>query len=76
MAVSTISGHLAWWVEQGEVDIKQLMPKSEMDEILAAFKKLDVIALWPVKELLNHKYDYGQLKFVAAFLMHRQMHNK
>ena len=76
LAVSTISGHLAWWVEQGEVDIKQLMPKSEMDEILAAFKKLDVIALWPVKELLNHKYDYGQLKFVAAFLMHRQMHNK
>ncbi len=72
LAVSTIAGHLAWWVEQGEIDIKQLMPKSEIDEIQAAFKKLDTIHLSPVKELLNNKYDYGKLKFVAAFLMNRR----
>ncbi len=32
---------------------------------------LDTIHLSPVKELLKNKYDYGKLKFVAAFLNHR-----
>ena len=76
LAVSTIAGHLAWWIEQGEIDIKKLMPKFEMNEILAAFTKLDTIHLSPVKELLKNKYDYGKLKFVAAFLKHCQTHDK
>ncbi|MBC2717064.1 MAG: AAA family ATPase [Desulfobacteraceae bacterium] len=76
LAVSTIASHLAWWIEQGEIDIKQLMPQSVIDEILAAFKKLDTIHLSPVKKMLNHKYDYGQLKLVAAFLNHRQLLDK
>ncbi|MGB9499542.1 MAG: helix-turn-helix domain-containing protein [Dissulfuribacterales bacterium] len=76
LAVSTIQGHLAWWIEQGKIDIKKLMPQSAIDEILAAFKKLDTIHLTPVKKLLNHKYGYGQLKFVAAFLIHRHSRDK
>ena len=76
LAVSTIQGHLAGWIEQGKIDIKQLMPQSEIDEIMEVFKKLDTLHLTPVKKLLKNKYDYDKLKFVAAFLMHRQSHDK
>ncbi|NOY69944.1 MAG: AAA family ATPase [Deltaproteobacteria bacterium] len=67
-AVSTIEGHLAFWIGEGEIDIKTFVPQTEVDEILAAFKKLDTTHLTPVKELLDHKYGYGKLKFVAAIL--------
>ena len=72
LKISTIRGHLAYWIEEGEIDIEQLMPKAVLDEILAAFKKSEKPGLASVKDLLNHKYDYGVLKLVLAFLRQQQ----
>jgi hypothetical protein len=72
LKIPTIRGHLAYWIEEGEVDIDQLMSKDVFDEILAAFKKTGKPGLSAVKKLLNHKYDFGMLKLVLAFLKHQQ----
>ena len=68
LKISTIQGHLAYWIEEGEVNIDQLMSKDVLDEILVGFKKSGKPGLTAVKKLLNHKYDFGMLKMVLAFL--------
>jgi hypothetical protein len=72
LKISTILGHLAYWIEEGEIDIEQLMPKDVLDEIAAAFKKTGKPGLSAVKKLLNHKYDFSMLKLVLAFLKQQQ----
>ena len=68
LAVITIQGHIAHWVEAGEIDISRLVHQQALDEIAAAFKQLETNYLKPVYEFLSEKYDYGTLKYAAAFL--------
>jgi uncharacterized protein YpbB len=68
LAVTTIQGHIAHWVEQGEIDISRLLSQAALDEIAAAFKQLETSYLKPVYEYLAEKYDYGTLKYGAAFI--------
>ncbi len=72
LKISTIRGHLAYWIEEGEVDIDQLMSKDVLDEILAAFKKTGTPGLSAVKKSLKHKYDFSMLKLVLSFLKQQQ----
>ncbi len=68
LAITTIQGHIAHWVEQGEIDILRLVSQAALDEITAAFGQLETYYLKPVYEFLSEKYDYGTLKFAAAFI--------
>jgi len=68
LAITTIQGHIAHWVEQGEVDISRLVSQAALDEITAAFGQLETFYLKPVYEFLSEKYDYGALKFAAAYI--------
>ena len=68
LAITTIQSHIAHWVEQGEIDISRLVSQAALDEITAAFKQLETNYLKPVYEYLSEKYDYGTLKFAAAFI--------
>jgi len=68
LKISTIRGHLAHWIEEGEADIEQLMSKDTLDEIISAFKETENPSLSSVKKRLNHKYDYSMLKLSVAFL--------
>jgi hypothetical protein len=72
LKVSTIRGHLAYWIEEGEIDIEQLMSKEVLDEIISAFKKTGTPGLSAVKKALNHKYDFSMLKLALAFLKQQQ----
>lgn len=68
LAITTIQGHIAHWVEQGEIDILRLVSQAALDEITAAFGQLETYYLKPVYEFLSEKYDYGTLKFAAAYI--------
>jgi DNA polymerase III delta prime subunit len=72
LKISTIRGHLAYWIEEGEADIDKLMSKEALEEIVAAFKKTGKPGLSSVKKALNHKYDFGMLKLALAFLKQQQ----
>lgn len=62
----TIEGHLAYWVEQGELAIEGLVESTATAEIAAAFAGRQELHLAPIKEVLGHRYDYGTLRLVAA----------
>jgi hypothetical protein len=72
LKISTIRGHLAYWIEEGEINIEQLMSKDVLDEIISAFKKSGTPGLSAVKKLLSHKYDFSMLKLALAFLKQQQ----
>jgi len=72
LKISTIRGHLAYWIEEGEADIEKLMSKEVFDEIVSAFKETKTPGLSSVKKALNHKYDFSMLKLVVAHLRHQQ----
>ncbi len=62
----TIQGHMAHWVEQGEIDVRQLVPEDALAEISQAFMQLDTPYLKPVFEALSGKYGYDLLQYAAA----------
>jgi hypothetical protein len=68
LALPTIEGHLAHWVKEGVLAVEEMVPPEALKEIIAAFRELETSHLKPVREALGKKYDYGTLRFAAAFM--------
>ncbi|MGM0454416.1 MAG: helix-turn-helix domain-containing protein [Thermodesulfobacteriota bacterium] len=68
LTARTIENHLAYWVEQGELEVSRLVAEDALAEITAAFTALETRYLKPVYESFEEKYDYATLKFAAAYL--------
>ena len=67
VTTSTIHGHIAEAIEQGEpVDIDRLVTPDEQKQIAAAFDRIGFAALSPIHEALGGAIDYGKLRIVRA----------
>jgi ATP-dependent DNA helicase RecQ len=64
----TIEGHLAFYVQQGKLNIEQLMDVSKIPAIQQALDQVGGIALSPIKELLGDTYSFGEIKLAKAYL--------
>lgn len=64
----TIEGHLAFYVQQGQLLIDRLMDVSKIPAIQKAIEQINGTALSPVKELLGENYSYGEIRLVMAHL--------
>jgi len=62
----TIESHLANCVEKGTLEVTKLLPMEDVEKILECKKKINSEYLKPVKEELQDKYDYPQLKMAFA----------
>ena len=71
-AISTIEGHLAYYVARGQIDISQFVDQYKVKQVIDAFKKLDTLKLGAVKEYLGSGYSYGDLRMVLAHYINRQ----
>jgi ATP-dependent DNA helicase RecQ len=65
---STVEGHLAFYVQQKELSIEQVMDSSKVAPIQQAIERLGGAQLAPVKSLLGDEYSYGEIKIVMAYL--------
>jgi len=68
LADSTIEGHLAYWIEKGELDITRVLPKEKQNEISKRLAENTDGSLKSVKETLGDTYSYGEIKMVLAHL--------
>ena len=68
MAKSTISGHLAHFVEKGEIDIFEIMDEDDVNEIANFFRDNLTDSRKEAKEHFGNKYSYHDLKMVLAYL--------
>lgn len=65
--LSTIEGHLARFIETGEIDLNELVEQSKVEAIRAAILKADSDnAISPIKEILGDNYTYGEIRAVLA----------
>ena len=66
LAITTIQGHLAYYIQQGQLDIQKILSGDQLKEILSAIDEFETTQLNPLKSGLEDKYDYGQLKMAVA----------
>jgi hypothetical protein len=72
MAVSTIEGHLAFFVRKGMITPDQLMAPEKIALIAGFFLQHENVSIGNAKEELGEKYSYGELKLVRSYLESRQ----
>jgi hypothetical protein len=70
MAVSTIEGHLAHFVQNGKLDLNRLVPDEKFELIQSTLTALNAPGLSPVKQALGDRVSYSEIRLVAAFLSH------
>lgn len=69
LAVSTIEGHLANYVETGELNIVDFVAQEKIEAIIDFFVKNKENRLKPAKDALGDDYSWGELKFVFKHLV-------
>ena len=67
LAISTIEGHLARFIETGEIELDEVVPPKKAKVIRATLIEMDTNeAIGPVKAKLGDDYSYGEIRAVAA----------
>jgi uncharacterized protein YpbB len=68
LAVTTIEGHLSFFVGKGEIDINKLVPEEKVVRISNYFMNSDTTNLNPAKEALGDEISYSELRYVLKHL--------
>lgn len=65
---TTIASHLAHFVKQGELDVRQFLPQEKLDKIVAYFKDTEEKNLTPAREALGEDFSYSDLRMGLSYL--------
>ena len=68
LAVSTIEGHLAYFIARRELDISEFLTKEQVDEIADFFEERNTESLAEAKAHFGERFLYGQLRMVLEYL--------
>ena len=66
--MSTIEGHLAYYVGTGEIPVNKLIPQELSDLIVSHFEGNDDLKMGPVKAALGEKVSWSDIRFVVSYL--------
>jgi hypothetical protein len=76
LSVTTIEGHLAYYVGTGEIPINKFVSQEKTDLIMNHFKGNEDLQIGPVKEALGEKVTWSELRFVASHLRFLRINNE
>ncbi len=65
-SISTIEGHLAYFIETGEIDISELVSKEKQARVMEAINKTGSIAIKTLIENLPPNFSYNEVRMVVA----------
>jgi hypothetical protein len=71
LALSTIEGHLAFFVGRGEVPIDRIVAEEKRRAIERQAADTPATSLIDLKTALGEDFSYGDIKLVLAYLAHR-----
>src|SRR5438034_11712019 len=71
LAVSTIEGHLAYFIARRELDISDFLTKEQVDEIAGFFEKRNTESIAEAKAHFGERFLYGQLRMVLEHMKTR-----
>jgi len=64
----TIEGHLAHFIQEGKIQVTEVVNKAKIPAIEAAVKVHGPYMLKALKEELGEEYTYGEIKCVLSYL--------
>jgi hypothetical protein len=67
LEVSTIEGHLAFFIEKGLVNVTRLVDAGKIAKVLDMGEELDILPLGKLKEKLGEEVSYGEIKMILAY---------
>jgi ATP-dependent DNA helicase RecQ len=68
LSVTTIEGHLAFYVQQGKISVTQLIDTEKVRVIQSAVESLGGNALSPIKASLSDEYSFAEIRYVIAHM--------
>lgn len=68
LAVSTIEGHLSYFVGSGELPVEKLLSPEKLAKIKEYFIETEDLSLGPAKTVLGDEVSWGELRFVIRHL--------
>ena len=68
LVVSTIEGHLSYYVYNGSIDIAEMVTEEKKRLIKDAIESYGAEKLSPLKEVLGVDFSYGEIKAVIAWM--------
>ena len=74
LSISTIEGHLAYYVGTGEIPVSEFVSQEITDLIAGHFEGTDDFKLGPVKATLGDKVSWGDIRFVINHLILLRKH--
>jgi uncharacterized protein YpbB len=69
LSVTTIEGHLAYYVGMGEIPVSEFVSQEVIDLIVGHFEGTDEFRIGPVKEALGDRVSWSEIRFVASHLV-------
>ena len=67
LTAQTVEGHLARFIQSGDIMVEDLVPVEKIETIRQAIIQVNAgTALSPVKEFLGENYSYGEIRAVLA----------
>jgi uncharacterized protein YpbB len=74
--ITTIEGHLAYYVGTGEIPVNKFVSQETADLIMPHFEGNDDFKLGPVKSALGEKVSWSEIRFVASHLRFLRINNE
>lgn len=74
LTVQTIEGHLAYYVQGGEIDITDLITPEKASLISSSLKGFNGESLTTIKEKLGNNIGYGEIRLTLAWLAFKKEH--
>jgi hypothetical protein len=75
-AVTTIEGHLAYYVSLGLLNVKDFVKAEKLEKIRQAYENLGSGQFGPIKQLLGEAYSYSEIRFAIGFLENANKHTE
>ncbi len=66
MAVSTIEGHLAYFITKGKLNAAEFMPLEKINNVITVSQRLHTFEFGLIKQALGAEYSYGDIKMAVA----------
>jgi len=72
MAPSTIEGHLAWFIGNGDLNVNQFIPADKVEIISKYLLKNTSYSIGQAKAALGNDITYAELRFVLNHLKYKE----
>jgi uncharacterized protein YpbB len=68
LAHSTVLGHLAFYIGNGDLSIDRLLDEKKQKEIIAVIEQVGEQSIGAIKSRLGDEYSYGDIRLVLSHL--------